>query len=75
MNQQRGFQMDVKNHFFLTFVALFFLGVIVAKPGETFQPAKEERDCRLVKGKMACVYHYHEDRITNTIGEVRYQYK
>lgn len=67
--------MDIKNHFFMTFCALFFLGIIVAKPGDAFQPAKEERDCKLVKGKMACVYHYHEDRINNTIGEIRYHYK
>ena len=67
--------MDIKNHFFMTFVALFFLGVIVAKPGDAFQPANEDRDCKLVKGKMACVYHYHENRITNTIGEIRYQYR
>lgn len=67
--------MDIRNHFFLTFIALFFLGVIVTKPGDAFRPSNEERDCRLDKGKMACVYHYHEDRINNTIGEIHYQYK
>jgi hypothetical protein len=47
--------MDVKKHFFMTFVALFFLGLIVAKPGSAFRLSDFNRECRLSKGKMVCV--------------------
>lgn len=46
--------MDIKKHFFMTFAALFFLGLIVAKPSDNFYPNKENRECRLVKAKLHC---------------------
>lgn len=47
--------MEIKKHYFMTCAALFFLGLIVAKPGSTFYPAaKEDRDCKLIKGKLDC---------------------
>ncbi len=47
--------MEIKKHYFMTCAALFFLGLIVAKPGSTFYPVnKEERDCKLAKGKLNC---------------------
>ena len=75
MKETKGLQMDIKNHFFLTILALFSLGVIVTRPGNTFRPVNEDRSCKLDKGKMTCVYHYQEDRISKTIEEVRYQYQ
>lgn len=47
--------MEIKKHYFMTCAALFFLGLIVAKPGSTFYPAdKENRHCKVVKGKLDC---------------------
>lgn len=47
--------MEIKKHYFMTCAALFFLGLIVAKPGSTFYPpSKEVRECKLVKAKLDC---------------------
>jgi uncharacterized protein (UPF0179 family) len=65
--------MNIRKHFFMTFAALFFLGLIVAKPGETFYPAKEMRDCKLDKGKMTCVEKGQEYRINYSV--IQYQFE
>jgi len=49
--------MEIKKHYFMTCAALFFLGLIVAKPGSSFYPQSKsdsDRDCKLVKGKLDC---------------------
>lgn len=45
--------MNLKKHYLMTGLALFFLGIIIAKPGESFQP-KEKRICRFEKTRMTC---------------------
>lgn len=57
--------MELKKHYFMTVAALFFLGVIVAKPGATFYPAKEHRDCKVVKGKVNCSNKFQEYKINH----------
>ena len=69
----KGLQMDLKNHFFLTFVALFFLGIIVAKPGNAFFVMKEDRECRLVKGKMDCLSKYDEYEMNHALSPVKFR--
>lgn len=69
----KGIQMDLKNHFFLTFVALFFLGIIVAKPGNAFLIVKEDRECRLVKGKMDCAAKSNEYEMNNALSPIKYR--
>ena len=46
--------MNITRHYLMTFSALFFLGLIISKPGETFNPSKEDRECKINKGKMDC---------------------
>lgn len=53
--------MEIKKHYFMTVAALFFLGIIVAKPGSTFNPSHEQRECKLVKGKMDCSNKYQDN--------------
>ena len=65
--------MNIKKHFFMTLAALFFLGLIVAKPGETFYPAKEIRECKLLKGKMSCADKSLEYQINYSV--IQYQYE
>ncbi len=38
----------------MTVLALFFLGLIIARPAETFRP-KEKRECKFVKTRIDCV--------------------
>jgi hypothetical protein len=64
--------MDLRKHYFMTCAALFFLGLIVARPGATFQPMKEQRECKLVKGKMDCESKNHEYRLTYP--NIHYEY-
>jgi hypothetical protein len=66
--------MEIKKHYFMTCAALFFLGLIVAKPGTSFYPApKEHRDCRLVKGKLDCEVKTVEYKINHP--PIHYEYQ
>lgn len=66
--------MNLKKHYFMTVTALFFLGMIVAKPGETFTPKDEQtRECKWTKGKMECEYKNPEYQINYPA--IRYQYR
>ena len=65
--------MDLKNHFLLTFAALFFLSLIITKPGFSFLPAMEGRDCKLVKGKVDCSYKSQEYKINHSLSAVSYK--
>jgi hypothetical protein len=65
--------MEIKKHYFMTCAALFFLGLIVAKPGSSFYPPKEHRECKLVKGKMDCDARTVEYRINHPT--IHYQYQ
>lgn len=57
----------------MTCAALFFLGIVVTKPGITFHPArKEERDCKIVKGKKDCETRLREYRLNQS--SVQYKY-
>lgn len=64
--------MELRKHYFMTCAALFFLGIIVAKPGSSFYPAKENRECKLTKGKMECIYKNQEYKMNDSI---RYVYQ
>lgn len=64
--------MDIKKHYFMTFSALFFLGVIVAKPGASFNPTEKERECKLVKGKVHCEERAQESQLNHK--SIRYEY-
>lgn len=57
----------------MTCFALLFLGLIVAKPGSNFYPAKEKRECKLVKGRMECETMIQEYQINTPV--VQYQYE
>ena len=64
--------MKIKIHFLVTLGALFFLGVIIKTP-DNYRPAQnDERNCKLIKGKMDCFYKYTENRI-NKNSEVQYK--
>lgn len=65
--------MDLKKHYLMTFSALFFLGLIVAKPGDTFSPNKDERVCNWAKGKLECEKKLKEYDINNPV--VKYHYR
>lgn len=65
--------MEIKKHYFMTCAALFFLGLIVAKPGSSFYPAKEDRDCKFLKGKMNCEVKTVEYNMNHQT--VHYQYQ
>lgn len=65
--------MDIKKHCFMTFAALCFLGLIVAKPGDAFYPVKEVRECKLVKAKMQCEFKSQEYRLNYPAFHYEYQ--
>jgi hypothetical protein len=65
--------MTMKNHFLITALSLLFLGLLLAKPGSLFSDDREQRTCKVVKGKMDCFYKYSQYRI-NANHEVRYQF-
>lgn len=65
--------MERKKHYFMTCFALLFLGLIVAKPGSNFYPAKEKRECKLIKGRMECETMIQEYQINTPV--VQYQYE
>lgn len=64
--------MDIKKHFFMTFAALFFLGLIVAKPSDNFYPNKEQRECKLLKAKLHCQDRDQEYRLNYSV--IHYEY-
>lgn len=59
-------QMDFKNHFFLTFVALLSLGVMAIKPGNTFRQGGDQRECKHLKGKVECSRQVEEYKINHS---------
>lgn len=63
--------MNIKLHYFVTFSALFFLGLIIKNP-DPLPGQNAERSCRVAKGKMDCYYKYTENRI-NKNSEVQYR--
>lgn len=65
--------MNQKKHYFMTFSALFFLGLIVAKPGESFTPTEKQRECKWEKGKMECETKIPEYQLNYSA--IRYQYQ
>lgn len=65
--------MNLKRHYFMTFSALFFLGLIVAKPGESFTPTEEKRVCNWSKGKLECEKKYPEYEINHPVVEYHFQ--
>ncbi len=65
--------MNLKKHYFMTLTALFFLGLIVAKPGESFTPSEKQRECKWSKGKLECESKNLEYQINYPA--IRYQYK
>jgi hypothetical protein len=64
--------MNIKKHFYMTFAALFFLGLIIAKPGEAFYPAKEIVTCNVVKSGMGCADKNLEHQINYSV--IHYQF-
>lgn len=64
--------MDFKNHFFLTFVALMFLGVLAVKPGNVLYSVKDDRECKIMRGKMDCDIKHYEYEMNDAIAGVRY---
>jgi len=56
--------MEIRRHHLLTLVGIFFLGIVIAKPGATFYPVKEQRECKLEKGKLNCVSKFQEIKIS-----------
>ncbi len=56
----------------MTLSALFFLGLIVARPGSAFIQPSEHRECKLSKGKMACENNRQEYRLNYP--PVHYEY-
>lgn len=65
--------MNLKRHYFMTFSALFFLGLIVAKPGESFTPSEKLRECTWSKGKMECETKNPEYRMNYPAVKYHYQ--
>ena len=65
--------MDIRKHYFMTFAALFLLGMVIAKPGDTFYPVKEKRDCKLVKAKMQCEFKGNEYRLKYPVIHYEFQ--
>lgn len=56
----------------MTGLALFFLGIIIAKPDDSFR-YREKRICRFEKGRMICVIKNPEFKL-NEMG-IYYQYE
>ncbi|MFP5386273.1 MAG: hypothetical protein ACLGHN_09365 [Bacteriovoracia bacterium] len=65
--------MDSKQHYFMTLTALFFLGLLVAKPGSSFQPPDEKRECKWNKGKLECEHKNPEYHLNYRA--IQYHYK
>lgn len=65
--------MELKKHYLMTVAALFFLGVVMAKPGATFFPVKDQRECKLVKGKINCSNKFQENKVISTSFWYKYE--
>lgn len=65
--------MNLKKHYLMTVSALFFLGLIVAKPGDSFTPSEEERVCRRDTENLECEKKLLEYEINNPV--VKYHYR
>lgn len=63
--------MNIKFHYLITFVSLFSLGVIAAKPEVLHKDSQRERICKEARGKMVCEFKYSEDRIQTHLAEFR----
>lgn len=67
--------MDLKNHFFLTFTALFLLGLIISRPGNAFLSKQEERDCRMIRGRLDCMESRSEYKMNDSVKNIHYHYE
>lgn len=65
--------MNKKMHFFMTFIALFFLGVIIGKPSSAFYPEKVLKECKWVKGRRICEQINPDYSLNYPV--IQYQYK
>lgn len=64
--------MNIKVHYLVTLCALFFMGVLIKNPGLNRPTQDEERVCKMVKGRMDCLYKYSDYRI-NKNSEIQYK--
>lgn len=65
--------MELSRYHLLTLAGLFIFGIAISKPGTSFYPLKEQRECKLEKGKMNCVSKFQEVKVSNT--PVWYKYE
>lgn len=65
--------MDLKNHFFITALALICLGLIGIKPGNKFRHVNEVRDCQVLRGKIECSNQITEYKMNNSNSGIYYQ--
>jgi len=66
--------MNLRKHYLMTCAALFFLGIVIAKPGASFHPyEKEERECKTIKGRKDCETRLREYRLKNQ--SIHYEYQ
>jgi hypothetical protein len=66
--------MQRRKHYFMTCAALFFLGLIVARPGSTFYPNENKRTCNVtLVHKRNCEQWKSEYRLNMPL--VEYQYR
>lgn len=63
--------MNIKLHYIVTIIALFFLGMMV-KNSKSQPMQNAERSCKVSKGKMDCFFKYTGNRI-NKNSEVQYK--
>lgn len=66
--------MGRKRHYFMTCAALFFLGIIIARPGSTFYPREEKIECKASKMKSFDCHKKVTEYKLNTQG-IRYEYQ
>lgn len=64
--------MNMRIHYLVTGVALIFLGLVITHPRHLTSPSTPERSCKMVRGKMDCIYRYTEYKI-NKNTEVNYK--
>jgi hypothetical protein len=63
--------MNIKVHYLITLCALFSIGVLFKNPGLDRSTQDEERSCKMVKGRMDCLYKYSEYKIKKN-SEIQY---
>jgi hypothetical protein len=65
--------MEIRKHFFMTFSALFFLGLILGKPESAFTPVDiEYKECKFVRKSLACDL---ENKVARDAPSISYQYE